>query len=108
MVIPRPVWKRNQVSLQKPPLRHSRVLDLRLVHKNGVIVQVVHDHDLPHSVVLLSHLVNSLLEVSVKPQDLAVVLQPLRRLLGNGNPVGRVQVFPFIRERDSRLLEVLD
>jgi hypothetical protein len=60
----------HHLSFQKDSLRSARVDFLWFVNHEGMVLQVVHDVDLPNSEVLKSALYYTLLEIAKKSQHL--------------------------------------
>ncbi len=56
--------------ISHPTLWHSRVLYLRLVNLDGVVLQIEQDDTRTHTILLHSTLLNSLLEVRKETQHL--------------------------------------
>mmetsp|Transcript_119207 Transcript_119207/g.254345 ORF Transcript_119207/g.254345 Transcript_119207/m.254345 type:complete len:636 (-) Transcript_119207:155-2062(-) len=75
----------DPVALHEGALGYPSVLNLRLTHHDGAVLQVEVNDAMPHTEVLCGILVNRLLEVGEEAEHLSVVLQPSR---GDVRPIG--------------------
>jgi len=78
------IWKWKLVSLQEDTLGHTGVLNSWFDNVNGVIIKIIVDDALSHSIILIWILNHWFLEICMEFENLSVMFQPFGSNLWDG------------------------